>query len=152
MCESAQEIQKSKNPFHLPSSGENEIMSDIDIVYVKSKMAEYPNERCVFPYYTLGISLRAYSEKHNRRYFYEDIFETIVWMPKQGQLQDILYKDLKLSGVDFIGINVSFNVFVSIYYKLYNSFEQFWLAFVMKEKYNKIWDGENWIEATKPII
>jgi len=24
------------------------------------------------------------------------------------------------------------------------SMEQLWLAFVMKEKYNKIWDGEDW--------
>jgi len=25
------------------------------------------------------------------------------------------------------------------------STEQLWLAFVMKEKYNKVWDGEDWI-------
>ena len=24
--------------------------------------------------------------------------------------------------------------------------EQLWLAFVMKEKYNKVWDGRDWIE------
>lgn len=27
----------------------------------------------------------------------------------------------------------------------YQSFEQLWLAFVMKEKYNKTWNGEEWI-------
>ena len=26
------------------------------------------------------------------------------------------------------------------------SMEQLWLAFVMKEKYEKTWDGTNWIE------
>ena len=25
------------------------------------------------------------------------------------------------------------------------TFEQLWLAFVMKEKYNKVWDGEEWV-------
>ena len=28
----------------------------------------------------------------------------------------------------------------------YESLEQLWLAFVMKEKYNKTWDGESWIQ------
>lgn len=26
----------------------------------------------------------------------------------------------------------------------FTSMEQLWLAFVMKEKYNKVWDGETW--------
>ena len=26
-----------------------------------------------------------------------------------------------------------------------NSWEQLWLAFVMKEKYNKVWNGEEWV-------
>ncbi len=29
--------------------------------------------------------------------------------------------------------------------KSFTSMEQLWLAFVMKEKYNKVWDGEEWI-------
>jgi len=28
----------------------------------------------------------------------------------------------------------------------YNSMEQFWLAFVMHEKYQKKWDGEDWVD------
>lgn len=27
---------------------------------------------------------------------------------------------------------------------LFNSWEQLWLAFVMKEKFNKLWDGDKW--------
>ena len=30
---------------------------------------------------------------------------------------------------------------------LIKSWEQLWLAFVMKEKFNKIWDGEKWSEV-----
>lgn len=29
----------------------------------------------------------------------------------------------------------------------WNSMEQLWLAFVMKEKYNKVWNGEEWVKA-----
>jgi hypothetical protein len=25
--------------------------------------------------------------------------------------------------------------------------EQLWLAFVMKEKYNKVWNGEDWVKV-----
>jgi len=28
---------------------------------------------------------------------------------------------------------------------IFTSMEQLWLAFVMAEKYNKIWDGEKWV-------
>ena len=31
--------------------------------------------------------------------------------------------------------------------RAYTSFEQLWMAFVMKEKFGKIWDGGDWIEA-----
>ena len=27
--------------------------------------------------------------------------------------------------------------------------EQLWLAFIMKEKYNKVWNGEDWIKEVK---
>jgi hypothetical protein len=27
----------------------------------------------------------------------------------------------------------------------YESYEQYWLAFVMKEKYLKIWNGKEWV-------
>lgn len=29
----------------------------------------------------------------------------------------------------------------------FTSMEQLWLAFVMKEKYNKVWNGEGWVEG-----
>jgi hypothetical protein len=33
------------------------------------------------------------------------------------------------------------------YWGNFTSWEQLWLAFVMKEKSNKIWDGKQWIEG-----
>lgn len=33
------------------------------------------------------------------------------------------------------------------YYFQFTSMEQLWLAFVMKEKYNKVWNGDVWIDG-----
>jgi hypothetical protein len=33
--------------------------------------------------------------------------------------------------------------------KKYHSFVELWLAFVMKEKYNKIWNGKDWVKNEK---
>lgn len=33
------------------------------------------------------------------------------------------------------------------YWLSFDSYEQLWLAFVMKEKYGKAWNGEEWIKA-----
>ena len=33
--------------------------------------------------------------------------------------------------------------------KMFHSLEQLWLAFVMKEKYNKVWNGEDWVNEKK---
>jgi len=30
------------------------------------------------------------------------------------------------------------------YTAIFNSMEQLWLAFVMKEKFDKVWNGEDW--------
>jgi hypothetical protein len=30
-----------------------------------------------------------------------------------------------------------------------DSFNELWLAFVMKEKYNKIWNGKDWVKNEK---
>lgn len=34
------------------------------------------------------------------------------------------------------------------YPKKFTSMEQLWLAFVMKEKHNKAWNGEDWVKVT----
>jgi len=62
-----------------------------------------------------------------------------LWLPRQDQLQELsgrnygdFYKFwLQNGGKDeYIGVI---------------SMEQLWLAFAMKEKYDKAWDGEDWV-------
>ena len=72
-----------------------------------------------------------------------------VWLPRQDQLQEIV-----LDGTSNIGrlINPFHNfaiggesVPISPYPFSFTSMEQLWLAFVMKEKYGKVWTGEEWL-------
>ncbi len=82
-----------------------------------------------------------------------------IWLPHQDQLQEMLnYKELKdrnphgwfCFGVPGYQWNDDFGYGEGDdkeieYYRQFTSMEQLWLAFVMKELWNKIWDGEVWI-------
>ena len=54
-----------------------------------------------------------------------------IWLPRQDQLQEI-WND---KGVKWLEEDET--IFAE-------SMEQLWLAFMMKEKYNKVWDGGEW--------
>jgi len=66
-------------------------------------------------------------------------YKSLIWLPRQDQLQEIL------EGEYYFYFN-RFHNFCSQNYAKYLSFEQLWLAFVMKEKYNKIWNGNDFIK------
>jgi len=79
-----------------------------------------------------------------------------IWLPRQDQLQEMVGQGWEgCKCFDDIPLTV---ILVSLYsFEKHNvlrtielninspaSMEQLWLAFVMKEKYNKVWDGSNW--------
>lgn len=79
--------------------------------------------------------------------------DRIVWLPRQDQLQWMLKNThtfgwaldcfiLWVYEVDeenrMIGLNNNL-------LKQFTSMEQLWLTFIMKEKYNKVWDGKDWV-------
>ena len=73
-----------------------------------------------------------------------------IWLPRQDQLQAMVIDNTP--NPDKLGSLLSrFWVFCSCFYQgkltfeVFTSMEQLWLAFVMKEKYNKTWDGTDWI-------
>lgn len=92
-----------------------------------------------------------------------------IWLPRQDQLQEIYISwrnETRLDGyalLDNIELGEEFGDWLKSYteqepYSWLNkptdirgwvapSMEQLWLAFVMKEKYNKIWNGEDWVKA-----
>ena len=65
-----------------------------------------------------------------------------IWLPRQDQLQDIL-KDTRWT---IYGYLEQITKFMSDYGSIDWSWEQIWLGFLMKEKYNKIWNGTDWVK------
>ena len=81
------------------------------------------------------------------------------WLPRQDQLQEIIQAQVKCHGKDELYWKINwFWEFVQatcfthgenyghLTEQAYPSMEQLWLAFVMKEKYKKVWDGKEWKE------
>ena len=74
------------------------------------------------------------------------IFREGYWLPKQDQLQEMSNNwDAPASYNKLIG-TVAYITMNTKYYKKFNSMEQLWLAFVMKEKCRKTWNGKEWGE------
>ena len=86
-----------------------------------------------------------------------NLFSQAVWLPRQDQLQEMV-RDIreKSSGIRLRLVTAFYSwlkedeegegdeLSFAPRQLDYNSMEQLWLAFVMKEKYNKTWDGSEW--------
>lgn len=68
--------------------------------------------------------------------------DSSIWLPRQDQLQDMVdwSKDITLIKLIYNWVALSVN-----YASQFTSMEQLWLAFVMKEKFNKVWDKTAWV-------
>ena len=116
MCEKATEIQKS-------NFNDDDFYVDTDI-FLGNKLFEVVE------------------------YEYDDV----IWLPRQDQLQEMLIERKGYSKhdalenllTDFENWHYDFKMCDMLW--VFTSMEQLWLAFVMKEKYNKIWNGKNWIK------
>ena len=87
-----------------------------------------------------------------------DVFDTqgykargSVWLPRQDQLQEMVnegsvefltrrFNKFALDECHIMSGSCHLNGFA-----VFETLEQLWLAFVMKEKYNKIWNGTDWV-------
>ncbi|MCK5236306.1 MAG: hypothetical protein KAR06_04895 [Deltaproteobacteria bacterium] len=72
-----------------------------------------------------------------------------VWLPRQDQLQEMV-SDGDCAYDLFHRFEIWVNCYDAEISQLELSMEQLWLAFVMKEKYNKVWKGEEWCLTTYP--
>lgn len=76
----------------------------------------------------------------------------VIWLPRQDQLQEMVKQNVQDERCITLELCM-FNAFylqnrgldVSLEMKKWSSWEQLWLAFVMKEKYNKVWNGSEWV-------
>ena len=93
-----------------------------------------------------------YEEQESEHYLQEceDLKEQALWLPRQDQLQKIIEPDN--ANVHSVMIKVmetqyhdsSKKTLVSAP-ELFYSMEQLWLAYIMREKYNKVWNEEEWV-------
>lgn len=80
--------------------------------------------------------------------FYYSVEGMCCQLERQDQLQEMIEDNSRPA---WVLINRFYewhnNKLRTISYAL-ASMEQLWLAFVMKEKFNKIWDGKHWVNTT----
>jgi len=73
-----------------------------------------------------------------------------VWLPRQDQLQEMMIgydvNQLLWNFICFVKHPIGNGCFDgdNEYVVQFTTFEQLWLAFVMKERWNKIWNGTKW--------
>jgi len=132
MCEEAEEIQKVWHP----KRG--------DFAYWK---ANIENPKLVLIYDIRDELLCTIS--FNEGTYHALTREKLIWLPRQEQLQDMLDEDYFYHA--FI-LNEPNSILRNIYsddgiYSLFESGEEFWLAFVMYKLYNKRWDAnkQEWV-------
>ena len=65
-----------------------------------------------------------------------------IWLPRQDQLQGMVGRDWRYIFPKFIWWYTDVDM---RHLEIISSMEQLWLAFVMKEKFGKTWNGEEWI-------
>jgi hypothetical protein len=84
----------------------------------------------------------------------QDLKDNALWLPRQDQLQKIVEPDNSKIYAFMI------KVIESQYYEsskgaylaatdVFYSMEQLWLGYIMKEKYNKVWNEEEWLILEK---
>ena len=75
-----------------------------------------------------------------------ELIDKQIWLPRQDQLQEMV-----IDGRDTTLLSYLFGQWVSdtmLHIPFHEcTMEQLWLAFVMKELHNKVWNNEEWIAA-----
>lgn len=73
-----------------------------------------------------------------------------TWLPRQDQLQEMVSVPIGTFNDNFWTILEDLRDWGHNYAEFQQwiplSMEQLWLAFVMNEKYNKVWNGEDWVK------
>jgi len=76
---------------------------------------------------------------------------TCIWLPTQSDLQEMTEVKAVSSEPQY-KVMSQFVRFFDHYEWVpphFTTWEQLWLAFVMKEKYNKVWTGGKWVKQAK---
>ena len=131
MCEKAEEIQK-KAKFE-----KGDFVYSYSESYVQVDENTKKAQRVGQGVFILDLIVNSIEKK-----------ELAVWLPRQDQLQEISKKDFDLNGQITELINCQ-NYYYSFKRILFETFEKLWLAYIMKQLYNKEWNGKEWLIITK---
>ena len=73
-----------------------------------------------------------------------------IWLPTQAQLQEMVCKSVDdimwMPTLFYWGAQDWYNV--TEYVSKFQTAEQLWLGYVMHKKWQKVWDGNDWIKET----
>lgn len=157
MCEKAEEIQKEWKPMVgdylfrkytifgdlIDEKIWGDKTTEINILTYKSSVQNFHH----------AVTVNGETRLFNSAY--DLTKETCIWILRQDQLQELV-KDRMWGNWDlskFLTLDPFYDFWKTEFiekHNHYNSMEQLWLAFVMKEKFNKTWtnDKKEWIEIS----
>ena len=127
---------------------------DVSPEYIKMRLAAIPDLGRGTHYLATfcGTSdLRSFIDKKGDWYVWTDEDPYYCQLERQDQLQEMVSKDMNelillfWNKVAYVNDGKTFSN--PFYIIDFTSMEQLWLAFVMKEKYNKVWGGNDWIKG-----
>ena len=112
---------------------------DTSETYIKMRLAAIPDLGLGTPILSAMFVVTEYVFVDNKGDFYIHCDRAPYWcqLERQDQLQEMVDMSLKEKVYRF-------SLWALFYTTKFTLMEQLWLAFVIKEKYNKIWDGKGW--------
>lgn len=147
MCELAKEIQKSWNPdigdwFLSDYRGTTGFSRDVENQIWKDKKETWEKVQCLTYKSSIKDFVTISDSEGSHVYTMQDLFKRRhIWLPRKDQLQNIL------SNPEIMKFMREFTNEQFLTWTQEWSFEQLWIAFVMKEKFGKIWNGKDeWIQ------
>lgn len=156
MCEKAEEIQKQWKPqggdWYLHDyrgstkttrEFETQIWGDEDKTWQRVEIL------CYRPSESQNVLVSTDGEQSFCTSVAEQVRAHCIWLPRQDQLQ-AMFGDYLTCKNHIYSAGYNDNEYAmyfgesSSYWDKFSTFEQLWLAFVMKEKYGKCWNGTDW--------
>ena len=145
MCEKAKEIQKNKdileqNTYLIPAM----ILGKMEIANCFQFISYGKDMKKGWIYFFLGT-------KPPLKVMLQEYWDKIIWLPRQDDLQK-MYLDNRKYKINCNQMSMFFEDWRCDELMRYGkdliawSMEQLWLAFVMSQKWGKVWDGKGWVK------
>ena len=153
MCKKAEEIQKKWKPQEGDCCYCVEVKEKVRGVDDGTREFIRQNEEIVWLFKDKEGGADLFFNYFDVQYYpYAEVFDNgypHIWLPRQDQLQEMLNKNLSFLIYEFEyfshcasdqknGTYIKLNLFA------FPTMEQLWLAFVMSERFSKLWNGKEW--------